>query len=230
MSVEKINQKPLRYFDVIVGLFVAVLIVSNIASTKLVAIHNLIFDGGTILFPLAYIFGDILTEVYGYAKARRVIWIGFFCLFLTSLTLLIVQYLPAASGWDDQTSYVKILGFLPRIAIASLIAYLLGEFINSYVLAKLKIKTAGKYLWIRTIGSTILGEGADTVTFTVIAFAGKLSGTDLINLITTVYFMKVGIEVVCTPITYWVVGFLKRKENVDVYDTNTDFTPIKIAK
>ncbi len=214
-------------FSSLVALFVAVLLVSNLASTKVVQIGNWLFDGGTILFPLSYIFGDILTEVYGYARARLVIWLGFLSLALMSVTLLIVQYLPPAGDWPNQMAFETILGFVPRLAAASLIAYLVGEFVNSYVLSKLKILTQGRHLWLRTIGSTVLGQAVDTGVFAVIAFAGILPGVALFNLSVTIYFMKVGLEVIFTPITYRVIAWLKKKDGVDVFDTTTNYNPFK---
>ncbi|MBU1039153.1 queuosine precursor transporter [Patescibacteria group bacterium] len=216
-----------QIFSVIVGLFVAVLLVSNLASTKVVQLNGWLFDGGTILFPLAYIFGDVLTEVYGYARARLVIWLGFFSLALMSVTLLIVQYLPPASDWPNQTAFETILGFVPRLALASLIAYLAGEFVNSYILSKLKIKTQGKYLWLRTISSTVFGQAVDTTIFAVVAFAGLLPLAALLNLSITIYLMKVGLEIICTPLTYKVIAWLKKEEGLDVYDKGINYSLFK---
>jgi len=219
--------KKSSLFAVISSLFVAVLIISNLASTKVVSVWGLVFDGGTILFPLSYIFGDILTEVYGYAKARLVIWLGFISLVLMSLTFMIIQYLPAASDWQNQAAYEAILGFVPRLVVASIVAYWLGELVNSYILSKMKIKTQGKYLWARTIGSTIAGEAVDTMVFSIIAFAGVLSASTLVNLILTIYVMKVGIEILFTPVTYRVVAWLKKAEAEDVYDNDVSYNPFK---
>lgn len=220
-----------RYFDIIMALFVAVLIISNIASTKILVLWKFTFDGGTILFPLSYIFGDILTEVYGYKRSRRVIWTGFFCIFLMAFILSIVQALPAAADWPFQEAFKNILGQTPRIVIASLIAYFAGEFSNSYVLAKMKIWTKGKLLWTRTIGSTIVGEGVDTLLFCTIAFFGSPGFTIslLLAVIISNYIFKVGVEVLLTPLTYKVVEFLKRKENEDYYDYKTDFNPFSLS-
>lgn len=217
-----------KYLDVITGLFVAVLIISNIASTKVVSLGGLLFDGGTILFPLAYIFGDILTEVYGYARARRVIWTGFMALLMTVVTLALVQYLPPAPDWPNQSAYESVLGFIPRIAAASAIAYLLGEFLNSYVLAKMKLRSKGRNLWQRLLGSTVVGQAVDTVVFTVIAFGGTMPAGSLLNIITTVYVMKLAVEVALLPITYRVVALLKKRERSDVFDKKTDFTPLAL--
>ncbi len=227
-TISSSPDKPLKYFDIIVGLFVAVLIISNVASAKIVGFGNLLLDGGTVLFPLAYVLGDVLTEVYGYARARRVIWIGFGSLLLAILTLLVVQSLPAASSWEHQSSYENILGFLPRIGAASLIAYLMGSFINAYVLAKLKVKTKGRHLWLRTISSTLVGQAFDTTVFSVIAFGGTMPGSELIKLILTVYLIKVTLETLITPLTYKAVNFLKSREQINIYDQKTDFYPLKI--
>jgi queuosine precursor transporter len=214
-----------RYFDLITGLFVAVLLISNIASSKIVEIWKFTFDGGTILFPLSYIFGDILTEVYGYKKGRRVIWIGFFCALLMSFTLGLIGLIRPAGGWEYQEAYMAILGQTPRIVTASLIAYFAGEFSNSYVLAKMKILTRGKWLFTRTIGSTIVGEGIDTVIFVVIAFLGVYSNRMVLLIIISNYIFKVSLEAILTPVTYKIVGFLKRAEGVDYFDYGTNFNP-----
>lgn len=214
-----------RYFDLITGLFVAVLLISNIASSKIVQIWKFTFDGGTILFPLSYIFGDILTEVYGYRKSRRVIWIGFFCALLMSLTLGLIGLIKPASGWEFQEAYMRILGQTPRIVTASLIAYFAGEFSNSYVLAKMKILTKGKWLFIRTIGSTIVGEGIDTIIFVIIAFLGVYANSLVLLIIISNYVFKVSLEIIFTPLTYKIVGFLKRTEKVNWFDYKTNFNP-----
>jgi len=218
-----------RYLPFITAFFSVVLILSNIASSKILSLGWFSFDGGTILFPLAYIFGDVLTEVYGYTNSRRVIWTGFTMNLLMVLVFWVVEILPPAMDWGNQAAYDVILGVVPRIVAGSLLAYLFGEFMNSYVLAKLKIKTAGKYFWLRALGSTLVGEFFDTTIFLTIAFAGVLPW-DLIWIIwVSNYIFKVGIEVVMLPITYRVVGFLKKKENEDYYDRETNFNPIKLA-
>lgn len=217
-----------KYYDIILGLFVAVLIISNIASSKILDLGPFTFDGGTILFPISYIFGDILTEVYGYRASRRVIWTGFAAALLMSITLIIVGKLPPAADWGNQDAYNKILGLTPRIVIASLIAYFAGEFSNSFTLAKMKILTKGRWLWTRTIGSTIIGEGVDTLLFVGIAFLGVLPRDLLISVIISNYVFKVGFEAILTPLTYRVVRFLKRHEGVDTYDYDTNFNPFAI--
>jgi len=216
------------YLDIITGLFVAVLLISNIASTKIVQIWKFTFDGGTILFPLSYIFGDILTEVYGYKASRKVIWTGFFSALLMSLILGIIGLIKPAPGWEFQEAYSQILGQTPRIVAASLIAYFAGEFSNSFILAKMKIATRGKFLWTRTIGSTVAGEFVDTVLFVFIAFLGVYNLNLVFLIIISNYIFKVGLEIILTPVTYQVVKFLKKKENIDYFDYKTDFNPFII--
>jgi len=219
------TKKTFIYFDIIMALFVAVLLISNIASTKIVTLWKFTFDGGTLLFPLSYIFGDILTEVYGYKRARKVIWVGFFCALLMSVVLIIVNNLPAAADWPFQKDFENILGLAPRIVLASLIAYFAGEFSNSYIMAKLKIFTKGKLLWLRIISSTLVGEGIDTVLFILIAFYGILPTGLLLAVFISNYIFKCGIEIILTPATYKVVKFLKKKEREDYFDYDTNFNP-----
>ena len=214
-----------RYYTWIAVFFVAVLLISNIASTKILDFGPFSFDGGTLLFPLSYIFGDILTEVYGYKRSRPIIWMGFGAALLMSLTIIIVGWLPAAHGRTGQAAYQEILGLTPRIVIASLIAYSVGEFSNSYVLAKIKIWMQGKKLRVRTIGSTIVGELFDTLIFVLIAFWGVIDTPLLITLLVSNYIFKVGVEVLFTPVTYRVVAQLKRREQEDYYDIDTNFNP-----
>jgi len=221
--------KPYRFFDVIMALFVAVLLISNVASSKIVLLGPFTFDGGTVLFPLSYIFGDILTEVYGYQRSRKVIWTGFFCAGLMATIFAVVGTLPPAPDWEGQDAYQRILGITPRIVLGSLIAYWAGEFCNSFTLAKMKIFTRGHWLWTRTIGSTLMGEGVDTLLFVVIAFAGVLPMGLLTSVLISNYFFKVGVEVMATPVTYSVVAFLKRAEREDYYDYDTDFNPFALA-
>jgi len=211
------------------ALFVAVLLISNIASSKFLRLGPFTFDGGTILFPASYIFGDILTEVYGYTRSRKVIWTGFLCTGLMALVLAIVGALPAAPGWEAQEAYMAILGMTPRIVVASLIAYFSGEFSNSYVLARMKIRTAGRWLWTRTIASTIVGEGVDSVLFVLIAFYGVLPLALLGSVIASNYVFKVAVEALATPATYAITSFLKRAENEDYYDYDTDFNPFRVS-
>ena len=215
--------------DVITGLFVAVLLISNIASSKIVVLGPLDFDGGTLLFPASYIFGDVLTEVYGYARSRRVIWTGFFSLALMTATLAVVGALPPARGWTGQEAYEAILGQTPRIVLASFVAYFAGEFTNSYVLARMKVWTSGQRLWTRTIGSTLAGQAVDTGIFCAVAFLGVLPGDLLVRVVVSNYVFKCGVEAAFTPLTYRAVAFLKRREGLDHYDRDTDFNPFRLS-
>jgi uncharacterized integral membrane protein (TIGR00697 family) len=223
------------------ALFVTVLLVSNIASSAKiidwgvsVAGLPLAFDAGTLLFPISYIFGDILTEVYGYAAGRRVIWAGFAMSALMGFTLWLVAKLPGEANWEataGQAAYDAILGGVSYggIILASLAAYFAGEFSNSFVLAKLKIATNGRYLWVRTIGSTLVGEGVDSTVFVLVASAfGVFPWAAAASIIVANYIFKVSIEALFTPVTYRVVSFLKRTEGVDYYDVGTDFNPFKL--
>ncbi|MDP9249597.1 MAG: queuosine precursor transporter [bacterium] len=218
-------EKNFKYLGPLSVFFVSVLLISNIASTKLVDLKWFVFDGGTLLFPLSYIFGDILTEVYGYKRARKVIWLGFFMALLMALVFMIVGKLPAAAGWDNQAAYDAILGMAPRIVLASLIAYFAGSFSNSFILAKMKVWTKGKLLWTRTVGSTLVGELVDSSLFILIAFWGIYPGVLLLTLIISNYLFKTAIEVLFTPLTYKVTAFLKNKEQEDYYDRDTNFNP-----
>lgn len=218
-----------RYLDFITAAFVAVLLISNVASTKILVLGPFTFDGGTILFPLAYIFGDVLTEVYGYSRSRRVIWTGFFLVALAACVFAIVDVLPPAPDWKLQESFHAILGQTPRIVLASLVAYWIGEFSNSFVLAKMKIFTRGRLLWTRTIGSTLVGEAFDTSTFLLIAFYGFLPSSLILTVFISNYIFKVGVEVLATPVTYIVVNTLKKLEREDYFDIGTNFNPFLIT-
>ncbi len=218
-------EKNYKYLGTISVFFVTVLLISNVVSTKIVDFGVFTFDAGTLLFPLSYIFGDILTEVYGYKRSRRVIWLGFFMALLMSVVFILVGKLPPASDWGNQQAYDQILGLTPRIVLASLIAYFAGSFSNAFIMAKMKIWTGGKKLWARTIGSTLVGELIDSALFIVIAFAGVLPGSLLVTLIVSNYFFKTLVEVVFTPVTYKAVRFLKEKEGEDYYDSETKFNP-----
>ena len=222
--------KSFKHLDTITALFVTVLLLSNITSTKIVELKPFTFDGGTILFPISYIFGDILTEVYGYSRSRKVIWLGFISALLMSVTLIGVGVLPPAADWPHQKAYDQILGLTPRIVAASLIAYFVGEFSNSFILAKLKLLTQGRWLWFRTIGSTLSGQIVDTLLFILIAFTGVVPNDLLVTLIVSNYIFKCGIEILFTPVTYWITGWLKQQEKEDYYDINTDFNPFHSSK
>ncbi len=233
-----------RYYDLIMALFVAVLLISNIASSAKIVDWGvtlplvnlpLAFDGGTLLFPISYIFGDVLTEVYGFARGRRVIWAGFAMSALMGGTLWLVGRLPGEAAWQaaaGQTAYDAILGGVSSggIVVASLVAYFAGEFSNSYILARVKVLTSGRYLWVRTIGSTLTGQGIDTILFVVIASAlGVFPWSAAASIIAANYIFKVGIEVLFTPLTYRVVAALKRAEQEDFYDRHTDFNPFRVG-
>jgi queuosine precursor transporter len=221
--------KKFRYFDLILAVFVGILLISNLGAVKLINFGGIITDGGAILFPLAYIFGDILTEVYGYKFARRAIWTGFAMAALMSVTLLLVQIAPPAAEWPNQAAFEAVLGFVPRIVLASLAGYLIGQFVNAYVLAKLKQKTKGKKLWARLIGSTIVGEFFDTLVFCTVAFAGILTGWDFVSYVAFGMFYKTMVEIIMLPVTYRVISFLKKREHQDANDSKTDFTPFKMS-
>lgn len=219
--------KELKYFTPIAGLFIAVLLISNTVAGKFFSIGSLSFPSGVILFPVSYIFGDVMTEVYGYNRARKIIWTGFIAEIMMAFFYWVAIILPPAPFWDNQEAITAILGQVPRIVLATITGYLAGEFTNSFILARLKIQTKGRHLWIRTISSTIAGEGVDTVLFIFIAFAGTIPLNDLLKSIPAVYIFKVVYEIAATPLTYAIVKFLKRKEGIDVYDYNTNFSPFK---
>lgn len=216
-----------KYFDIVACLFVGVYIISQVASVKLVSIGPFVLPGAAILFPFAYIFGDILTEVYGYGRTRRVIWLGFFCAAMLTLVLWIVQILPAPPSWALQNSYDQLLGLVPRIVVGSLLAYWAGEFANSFIMAKMKIWSNGKRLWSRTIGSTVVGQAVDSVVFGTVAFAGLMPWSVILTLVGSIYLFKVLYEIIATPLTYFIVNRLKRAEGIDVYDNGTNFSPFK---
>lgn len=218
------------WFTVIATVFVTCLITANIIAVKLVDLFGWIVPAAVIIFPLSYIFGDVLTEVYGYAASRRVIWLGFFCNLLAVIAIAVGGALPSASFWQNQAAYDTILGYTPRLLLASFIAYLFGEFANAFVLAKMKVATRGRWLWMRTIGSTLIGQGLDSLVFMTVAFVGTIPWNGLVNAIITQWFFKVTYEVLATPLTYAVVAWLKRQEGVDVYDEQTNFSPIVLTK
>jgi len=227
-------------FLIIAALFITCLITANIIAVKLITLGiEPIRHGGfqfpgplpaaIVIFPISYIFGDILTEVYGYRLARKVIWLGFLCNLIAVFAFWVAGQIPALDS-GVQGAYQRILGYTPRLLVASFSAYLLGEFANSFVLAKMKIMTKGRFLWTRTIGSTIVGEGLDATVFIIIAFGGTLSWPLILGIILTHWLVKTGYEVVATPFTYMVVNFLKKKEGVDTYDYDTDFNPFLVSR
>ena len=224
------NIKYSSYYVIIVAIFITCLITANITAVKLINIFGFILPAAILIFPLSYITGDVLTEVYGYGQARKVIWLGFFCNFIAVVAIWLGQILPPASFWDGQGAYDRILGYTPRILGASFLAYLLGEFANSFVLAKLKITTKGRFLWLRTIGSTLVGQGLDSLVFITLAFVGTIPLSGLVLAIVTQWLAKSIYEAVVTPLTYAVVNFLKRKEGLDVYDHDTRFNPLLIRR
>lgn len=224
------GKKYSHWFLIVVAVFVTCLITANIIAVKLVDLFGLILPAAIFIFPLSYITGDVLTEVYGYRQARKVIWLGFLCNVLAVVAIWIAQVLPAASFWDGQRAYERILGYTPRILMASFLAYLVGEFANSFVLAKLKIATQGRWLWMRTIGSTLVGQGLDSVVFIALAFAGTLPVQALTLAIVTQWLAKSAYEAAATPFTYLVVNFLKRREGMDTYDFETRFNPLLISE
>ncbi len=218
------------WFVLVVSIFITCLITANIAAVKLVEVFGFVLPAGTMIFPISYIFGDVLTEVYGYRQARRVIWLGFLCNFVVVVTIWIGQMLPPASFWDGQKAYERILGYTPRLLAASFLAYLVGEFANSFILAKMKIATRGRWLWTRTIGSTLVGEGLDSLVFMTLAFVGTIPAGALVSGILTQWLVKSAYEAVVTPLTYIVVNFLKRKEGLDVFDYDTRFNPLLLGE
>lgn len=239
MNEQTEHPRVYRYFDLVMAFFVTVLIVSNIASSAKIVDWGvslfglpLAFDAGTILFPISYIFGDVLTEVYGFRKSRRVIWTGFACLALTAVVLWLVRIMPGEATWMEstgQTAFNNVLGGISTggIVLASLVAYLAGEFTNSVILAKLKVATKGRWLWLRTISSTLVGEGVDSIIFIAVAcLVGVFPWSLFFTLVVANYIFKSLIEVLMTPVTYWVVGKLKRAENEDFYDSKTRFSLI----
>jgi uncharacterized integral membrane protein (TIGR00697 family) len=223
-----------RYYDLLVHVFVVILLISNLVGQKICAISLFHFHGHAIiakvagaqlLFPITYIFGDIFTEVYGYGASRRAIWLGFFASAILLLMGLFVVWVPPAPDWANQKAFEAVFYVVPRFIVASLVAFWLGEFTNSYTLAKMKLWTNGRWLWTRTIGSTVTGQFVDTTIVILIAFGGWTSWSSMFNMIVSGYFAKVVYETVATPITYWIVTSLKRAEGIDVYDRDTNFNP-----
>lgn len=215
-----------HWFLLVTSIFITCLITSNIIAVKLVNIFGLILPAAILIFPISYIFGDVLTEVYGYRQARQVIWLGFFCNLIAVVAIWLGQILPAASFWDGQVAYERILGTTPRLLGASFLAYLVGEFANSFVLAKMKIATNGRWLWARTIGSTLVGQGLDSLVFMTRAFIGTIPLTVLAGAIVAQWLSKSVYEAIITPLTYVLVNFLKKREGLDVFDTDTRFNPL----
>ena len=219
-----------RYLDPLVTVFVVVLLISNVVGQKISAFGPLRVSGAQLLFPITYIFGDIFTEVYGYAASRKAIWMGFFASLLLSVMSIICVKLPSAPEWPNQQAFATVFYTVPRLVAASLLAYWCGEFANSYTLAKLKLITKGKHLWTRTIGSTVVGQAIDSTVVMFVGFYGIVPVNTILRLIVSGYLAKVIYETVMTPATYAVVNFLKRKERVDYFDYDTDFNPFTSAE
>lgn len=221
--------KNYRYYDLAVAASVATLIISNLGAMKLIAIGPIIADGGALLFPLAYILGDVMTEVYGYKHTRRAIWVSFFWLLLMIAVLTAVQALPSVAGAPNVAEFNTVFGFVPRIVAASLVAYLVGEFVNSFVLAKMKLRSGGKKLWQRLVASTLLGEAIDTTIFCMVAFYGLITSSQMVNYILVGIMFKVTVETLMLPVTYRVIAWLKSREHEDHYDKKTNFTPLSVS-
>ncbi len=220
---------PSHWFVAVVALFVTALITANIVAVKLIDVGGMVLPAAIIVFPVSYIIGDVLTEVYGFRQARRVIWLGFACNLLAVVVIWLAGVLPAAGFWDGQPAFERILGQAPRILVASFAAYLVGEFANSAVLARMKVATGGRFLWARTIGSTVVGQGLDSAVFMTVAFAGIIPAEGLVAAVVTQWLVKTAYEAAATPLTYLVVGFLKRRDGVDVYDRETSFNPLSLG-
>ncbi|RJR20804.1 MAG: VUT family protein [Desulfobacteraceae bacterium] len=208
--------------------FVTCLLISNIVAGKLIQVFGIVLPAAVILFPLTYIFGDVLTEVYGFKRSRLVIWIGFAANAFMALVFMLVLQLPYPEFWIHQEAYAAVLGITPRIVIASLTAYFVGEFSNSALLSKMKLLTNGRWLWTRTIGSTVVGQGIDTVVFISIVFAGKVPLSLLVSIILAQYVWKVGYEIAATPLTYLLVNWVKRKESLDTFDHGIKYNPFSL--
>ncbi|MBA3838191.1 MAG: queuosine precursor transporter [Sphingomonas sp.] len=235
VSARDLGHASFRYFDFVMAAFVAIILLSNVIGAGKVAqiwvpgLGYWPFGAGILFFPISYVIGDVLTEVYGYSRARRVIWAGTIAVIFMAFMSFVVVALPPAPDWKNQGAYETIFGQVPRIVLASVCAFWAGEFVNAYVIARMKIWTGGKQLWTRTIGSTVAGQAVDSLIFYPLAFWGAEGWTNalVIQVLVTQWALKVGWEVLLTPLTYLVVGFLKRREGVDVFDEGTDFTPFR---
>ena len=237
VDADALRERPMRYFDLMMAAFVTILLLSNVIGAGKVAKVNLPligdwpFGAGILFFPVGYILGDVLTEVYGYARARRCVWAGFGAVLFMAFMSWVVVSLPPAHDWTGQAAYEQVFGQVPRIVFASVAAFWAGELVNSYVMAKMKMWTKGRHLWTRTIGSTVFGEGVDSAIFYPLAFLGAIGWTTglVLKVLATNWLLKVTWEVILTPVTYAVVGFLKRRDGVDVFDVNTNFTPFRTS-
>jgi uncharacterized integral membrane protein (TIGR00697 family) len=223
------TRRTYRYYDLVMAAFVTVLLCANlIGASKVARLGGFTFGAGVLFFPISYVFGDVLTEVYGYARARKVVWAGFGAMAFASFMSWAVLAFPPAPGWPHQQAFQTVFGGTPRIVAASMLAYFCGEFCNSYVLARMKVRSEGRWLWMRTIGSTIVGEGVDSLVFYPLAFLGVWSHDLLLKVLVTNYTLKVAWEAVMTPFTYRIVNALKRAEHEDYFDRDTDFTPFSL--
>jgi uncharacterized integral membrane protein (TIGR00697 family) len=237
VDAEALRSRPFRWFDFMMAAFVTILLLSNVLGAGKVAVVRLPvvgdwpFGAGILFFPISYVLGDVFTEVYGYARARRCIWAGTAAMLFMAFMAMVVVALPPAADWGGQAAYEQVFGQVPRIVFASICAFWAGEFANSLVMAKMKVWTEGRHLWTRTIGSTIVGEGVDSLIFYPAAFFGAVGWTNALvfQVLLTQWVLKVSWEVILTPVTYAIVGFLKRSEGVDVFDEHTDFTPFKAS-
>jgi len=223
------NQNGFKYLHIVAMFYVSALIISNTIAVKIISIGSLAVPAAIICFPISYIINDVLVEVYGYRKARQIIWGGFICLALMSILYIVATNLQPAPFWDKQSEFESLLGLVPRITIASFIAYLVGSFLNAWAMSKMKIASEGKQLWKRTIGSTILGEGADSIIFNLVAFLGIFSLKEVAIIALTGFLLKTAYEIIATPFTYWAVNSLKRAEGVDVYDNHISYNPFKLT-
>ena len=229
MAHARDKPRSYRYYDFAMAAFVAILVLSNlIGAGKVGSLWGFAFGAAVLFFPLSYVLGDVLTEVYGYARARRAVWAGFGAMVFMSFMAYIVVHIPPASGWPGQEAYESVFGQTPRIVVASMLAFWAGELSNSYILAKMKIWTKGRFLWTRTIGSTLVGQGVDSILFYPLAFYAVWSEDMLVTVMLTNFALKVGWEAALTPVTYKVVALLKKAEHEDYYDTDTDFTPFSV--
>ena len=217
------------FFVAVAALFVTCLVISNVIAVKLVMVRGLVLPAGIVVFPLSYLLADVLTEVYGYRAARRVIWLGFFCNLLAVIAIWVGGLLPAAPFWDGASAYERILGATPRILAASLAAYLVGEFANTMIMSRLKLAMAGRHLWARAIASTLVGQGLDSAVFITIAFWGQMHLPILLGAVVTQWLVKSAYEALATPLTYAMVGFLKRREGIDTYDRGISFNPFALG-
>ena len=228
MDKQSMDNKYSARFIVVTGVFITCLVISNIIAVKVIRVAGLNLPAAIVIFPISYIFGDILTEVYGYRTTRKVIWLGFLCNLFAVLAMWLGGLLPSAPFWGNQDAYQTILGYTPRLLVASFAGYLLGEFTNSFVLAKMKIATRGRWLWTRTIGSTLVGQLLDSGVFILIAFSGTMGWGALGTMVVTHWLVKTGYEALATPFTYMIVGYLKKKEGIDTYDYKTNFNPLLV--